>query len=146
MTKESPQMSLREVLTTLSAHHENAQAPRFFSHILSAQQIWLARIRQENSATIPVWPTRSLSVCRTLVDDLHQQWTKFLDSLTPEKLMEKVTYQNTQGVRFETPLQDILMHVIMHSAYHRGQVATAVRGEGGTPATTDYIAFVRRGL
>ena len=31
------------------------------------------------------------------------------------------------------------MHVIMHSAYHRGQIAADVRAAGLTPAYTDFI-------
>jgi len=31
----------------------------------------------------------------------------------------------------------------MHGCYHRGQVAMLIRDGGGTPAPTDYIAFVR---
>jgi len=34
----------------------------------------------------------------------------------------------------------------MHSTYHRGQIASAVREAGGAPAYTDYIHAVRQGL
>jgi uncharacterized damage-inducible protein DinB len=34
----------------------------------------------------------------------------------------------------------------MHSGYHRGQIAAAVRESGGEPAYTDYIHAVRQGL
>jgi uncharacterized damage-inducible protein DinB len=37
------------------------------------------------------------------------------------------------------------MHVIMHSAYHRGQIAAEVRAAGLTPAYTDFIQSVRQG-
>ncbi|MFI5245590.1 MAG: DinB family protein [Gemmatimonadales bacterium] len=35
------------------------------------------------------------------------------------------------------------MHVALHGAYHRGQVARIVRGEGGAPQGTDYIFHIR---
>jgi uncharacterized damage-inducible protein DinB len=41
---------------------------------------------------------------------------------------------------------DILTHVVAHSAYHRGQIAAAVRAAGGAPAYTDFIHAARRGL
>ena len=41
---------------------------------------------------------------------------------------------------------DILSHVLRHSHYHRGQIASAVREAGGTPAYTDFIHAVRTGL
>ncbi len=67
-----------------------------------------------------------------------------LDKLTPEKLAEILTYRNTKDVEFKNSLQDILMHVVMHSAYHRGQVAAAIRAAGARPAATDDIVFVRQ--
>jgi len=39
-----------------------------------------------------------------------------------------------------------LTHVIMHSAYHRGQIALEMRAAGMEPAHTDFIHAVRQGL
>jgi uncharacterized damage-inducible protein DinB len=38
------------------------------------------------------------------------------------------------------------MHLITHSAYHRGQVAMTVRAAGSTPAYTDFIHSIRKGF
>jgi uncharacterized damage-inducible protein DinB len=38
---------------------------------------------------------------------------------------------------------DMLLHVALHGAYHRGQIALLVRAGGSTPSPTDYIAFIR---
>ena len=61
-------------------------------------------------------------------------------------LAELVTYQNSQGETWSSRKDDILMHLITHSAYHRGQVAVAVRAAGFTPAYTDYIHSIRQGF
>ena len=42
-------------------------------------------------------------------------------------------------------MEDVLLHVVMHSVYHRGQAAADVRANGGTPAYTDFIHAVRTG-
>jgi uncharacterized damage-inducible protein DinB len=42
-------------------------------------------------------------------------------------------------------VRDILMHVLMHGVYHRGQIAAAVRDRAGEPAYTDFIEAVRKG-
>ena len=42
--------------------------------------------------------------------------------------------------------KDVLTHVILHSAYHRGQVALAMRAAGMEPAYTDFIHAVRQGF
>jgi uncharacterized damage-inducible protein DinB len=41
------------------------------------------------------------------------------------------------GAEFKTPIRDVVTHLVMHSAYHRGQVAAAVKEDGGKPAPTD---------
>jgi uncharacterized damage-inducible protein DinB len=38
------------------------------------------------------------------------------------------------------------MHVIMHSVYHRGQIAASMRDSGLIPASTDFIFAIRQGL
>lgn len=43
-------------------------------------------------------------------------------------------------------MADILTHVLMHSAYHRGQIASHMRANGKTPAYTDFIHAVRQGF
>ena len=40
----------------------------------------------------------------------------------------------------------MLTHVVMHSAYHRGQIASHMRESGLTPAYTDFIHGIRQGL
>ncbi|RMF83833.1 MAG: hypothetical protein D6736_20645 [Nitrospinota bacterium] len=132
------------VLDTLEKSQDNASARRFLAHIIGAQQIWLARLKGEETTAVQVWPSLTLAQCRQLLEELRQAWIEFFHPLTPERLRENVSYQNTEGTRFTNPLQDILLHVAMHSAYHRGQIATAMREAGQQPAVTDYIAFVRR--
>jgi uncharacterized damage-inducible protein DinB len=67
-----------------------------------------------------------------------------LDNLTSEKLDEDLVQRTSKGVEFRTPVRDVLTHLVMHSAYHRGQIAQAVREAGGQPAATDYIVYARR--
>jgi uncharacterized damage-inducible protein DinB len=67
-----------------------------------------------------------------------------LDKLTPEKLAQDLTYLTMAGAEFKTPIRDVLTHLVMHSAYHRGQVAAAVREDGGKPTPTDYVVYLRQ--
>ena len=43
-------------------------------------------------------------------------------------------------------MEDILTHVVLHSAYHRGQIASQMRAGGAPPAYTDFIHAARQGL
>jgi uncharacterized damage-inducible protein DinB len=135
----------RETLASLaSAGPATDAALKIFGHVVGAQRIWLFRIEPEPSGPPEVWPALSLEDCKTAVAGLHDRWTTLLDKLNPAELAESVTYRNTKGVEFKTPLEGVLQHVVMHSTYHRGQVAIAVRHAGGKPAVTDYVAYLRQ--
>jgi uncharacterized damage-inducible protein DinB len=69
-----------------------------------------------------------------------------LKTLGPADLAEVVGYRNSQGEYWTSAVGDILTHVAMHGAYHRAQIAAAVRESGGAPAYTDFIHAIRRGL
>jgi uncharacterized damage-inducible protein DinB len=63
--------------------------------------------------------------------------------LGPTDLARVATYRNSANIEFTSTVEDILIHVAMHGAYHRGQVARALRQGGAVPEPTDYIAFTR---
>ena len=134
-----------EALASLSTVGGDAEKPlKFFSHVLGAQRIWLGRFESPEPPTAEPWPVLSSVESRAAIEDVHRRCMALVDSLTPEKLEENLTYRNLKGVGFQTPIRDVLMHLVIHSAYHRGQVAAAVREAGGKPAATDYSVYIRK--
>jgi uncharacterized damage-inducible protein DinB len=69
---------------------------------------------------------------------------EFVSKIDEGGLSKSVTYKNSQGEDWTSRVEDILQHVIMHSVYHRGQIATEMRAAGLTPASTDFIHAVRQ--
>lgn len=61
-------------------------------------------------------------------------------------LAQTISYRNSKGEAFANLIVDVLTHVILHSAYHRGQIASHMRDTGQTPAYTDFIHGVRQGF
>ncbi len=132
-----------EALGSLSTVTEE-RPRRLLGHVIGAQRIWLSRLEQEDPASVEAWPSYTPEECRRAIDELAAHWKLLIGRQTPESLAASVVYRNTKGVEFRHPLCDVLLHVLLHSAYHRGQVAAAVREAGGQPAATDYIVWVRR--
>jgi uncharacterized damage-inducible protein DinB len=136
----------REVLTGLKASRNPTARPRqLLAHILSAERLWLERIRQQPQ-TLAVWPDFTLDQCEEQVVDLARRWPEFLSQISPAGLSETVVYKNSKGEPWTSTVEDILTHVLLHSAYHRGQIASLVRAGGEQPAYTDFIHAVRQGL
>jgi uncharacterized damage-inducible protein DinB len=113
-----------------------------FAHVVAAEHVWLSRMRGEKPE-VAVWPKLSLSQCLELGTRNADEFLALVESLDEIGLDSGVTYKNSAGVEFTSSFRDILLHVALHGAYHRGQIAAAIRAGGDTPAPTDYIAFVR---
>ena len=119
------------------------KAVKLLGHIFFALDVWLARLKKEDLArfTDPN-PSYSLADCRKKLEELHSGWKEYLGKLGDEGLEGKITYANTQGKRFEQTVQNILVHVVNHNHYHRGQMATLVSQGGGKRPNTDYNGYV----
>lgn len=118
-----------------------ARAVAVMAHIVGAERQWLARMAGEPSP-LAIWPDLDLTGCARELTALAAPWDELLLA-DPLDLGRVVRYTNSQGTAFATSVADILTHVSHHSAYHRGQIATMIRQAGGTPASTDYIVYVR---
>jgi uncharacterized damage-inducible protein DinB len=71
---------------------------------------------------------------------------EYFSQLSSSALAEKVIYKNSKGEAWSSTVHDVLTHVALHSAYHRGQIAGLMRARGYAPAYTDFIHAVRQGL
>jgi uncharacterized damage-inducible protein DinB len=134
----------REVLNSLDRDDAMSQSLYLFSHVLSAERLWLARIRQ-HPQSFPVWPHFTVEECGTQTDETGSSWRNYLDEVDPSQLSNEVAYRNTKGERWTNSVHDILTHVLLHSAYHRGQIAKEMRAQGKQPVYTDFIQAARQG-
>jgi uncharacterized damage-inducible protein DinB len=119
--------------------------PRLLAHILSAERLWLERIKAQPQS-VPVWPEFSIERTKQEIADLAALWREYLAQLSPAQLSESVRYKNSKGEEWSSSVLDILTHVLLHSAYHRGQIASQMRLSGNQPAYTDFIHAARQGL
>jgi uncharacterized damage-inducible protein DinB len=133
----------REVLKAIrAAGNEDQRSLQLMAHILAAGRVWLERLKQVPQS-VPVWPQSDLAGCEVEAKQLESEWLVYLNSVS--NLSQAVTYKNTKGESWSSSIGDVLTHVLMHSAYHRGQIASHMRDQGHTPAYTDFIHAVRQG-
>ena len=133
----------QRVLDSLRAMpHPDARALELYAHVLGAEHTWLSRML-ERAPRVTVWPRLTIDEAAALGVENAGALRMLLESLTAEQLQRKVAYTNSAGLAFESTVEDMLLQVVLHGCYHRGQVALLVRGAGGEPSPTDYIAFVR---
>ncbi len=118
------------------------EAVREYAHILGADEVWLSRLTGRKSQ-LPVWPDLDTAQLSAAARDIRRGFADYLARLDAAELVRPVRYTNSAGQSFETPVQEILLHVALHAQYHRGKVNLLLRGAGLPPVPTDYIAYIR---
>jgi uncharacterized damage-inducible protein DinB len=111
-------------------------------HILGAEWIWLDRCNGRSPVALPSpEPFVSVSGVRARWGEIERDQLGFVGGLSAADLDRVIEYRNMRGNRFAYPLRRILRHVVNHSTYHRGQVASMLRQLGIAPAATDLLRY-----
>jgi len=122
---------------------KNEKPQKILSHILLAEETWLQRVKRTVPKEQKFWEMLSLEDCEKLIEKNKNDWSGYLNGKEKAGAEERISYVNSKGTNYENSLKEILMHLINHSSYHRGQIAYIVRELDGTPALTNYIVFAR---
>jgi|SRR6185436_17979435 len=135
----------REVLRSLLvARTVPERASAVMAHIIGAEWLWLRRLGHR-AAPMDVWPALPLTECEAQLLELSRAWPAYLANLSPESLDQEIRYTNSKGEDWINTVADMLAHVVLHSSYHRGQIATLLGRAGEAAAYSDYIECARRG-
>jgi uncharacterized damage-inducible protein DinB len=113
------------------------------SHILASQDAWYERITGNHNWNIQLWDVYTLQECVILSSQSTQNWLKLVRKLKEKDFDNLIAYKNTKGNDYESAVRDILAHVINHSTYHRAQINQLLKGNGISPALTDFIFYTR---
>jgi uncharacterized damage-inducible protein DinB len=115
------------------------------AHMVGAEWVWLRRWLGESPSSFPDWVAKpALADLRARLSAVEQEREAFVAGLSDGDLGRAVSYRTLGGKAFSDPLGNLMRHVVNHSTYHRGQVATQLRQLGFKPPTTDLIVFLRQ--
>lgn len=131
----------QKLLNEFNLHSNKAseKAVKWINHILNAHQVWISRIDKLEEPLSP-WHVHSLGY---LKDINASNYKRSLEIIEKGDLHQTISYTNSVGKAYTNTLKDVLFHIINHSTYHRGQIASDFRSTDLNPLVTDYIAFKR---
>lgn len=112
---------------------------KLINHTINAHEIWNHRIEEKPCVTT-VWAMRDLTELKQINKNNYNTSIEILESYDFSKAL---SYKNSKGDKYTNTVKDILFHVVNHSTYHRGQIATDCKEHGITPLVTDYIFYKR---
>jgi uncharacterized damage-inducible protein DinB len=112
---------------------------QIISHNLNASAIWLKRIKNEE-VTVKLWDTHSIEELSLLNATLLTNWTDYLSTLTEDDYDKKVSFTFMEK-KASISVEDLIVHLVNHSSYHRGQLIQQLKGKSLTLPLLTYIAF-----
>ncbi len=116
-------------------------------HLLQVEWIWLERWNQRAPK---VWPSDAEL---TGLEKIGERWQaieramwEFLGRVSEPELRREMPYVNFQGQTWTYALWRMMLHVLNHQSYHRGQVTTLLRQLGKEAPRVDYLDALDRGM
>ncbi|MBK6291214.1 MAG: DinB family protein [Ignavibacteria bacterium] len=118
-------------------------------HIVGAENIWLERMKgQSPTDFLGFTEGKTLDELLGMLRVGSQRWVEYVTDrardaewMSPEATM---TYTTTKGVVFVQAIPDVVLHVVNHSTYHRGQIMSALRSVyDGRLLGLDMFVFAR---
>ncbi len=131
--------NLKVLETLISTNEPPQRAIEIFSHTIAAQRIWLDRMKGDKTE-LKVWEVFDRKIMLELLEINYADLTKLLDN---QDINQLINYQNSKGEHFTNTVNQILTHLALHAAYHRGQVVLLLKNHVDSLPTTDYIFYIR---
>lgn len=134
--------SNKRVLGTLQ--RQNVRDEKILSlmgHIVAAQFLWLHRIKGLPAPDVKLWGEYSLEQLLALAEKAGKEWLEFVEST--DNFNRELTYKNYVNEPYTNNVENIMIHLVNHSSYHRAQVAMLLRQKGFEPINTDFITYDR---
>lgn len=140
------QAELYAVLTALGPQHGETvhQCVRTLNHIYVVDRLFRARLSGE-PLPYEATNTRETPAVDTLcaaASDTDTWYEAYVASLRSAQLAEPLSFTFTDGDRGTMTREEILLHVITHGGYHRGNVGQMLKAIGMAPPRELYTRFL----
>lgn len=134
--------SNKRVLGTLQRQNvRDEKILTIMGHIVAAQFLWLHRIKGLPAPDVKLWGEYSLEQLVELAEKAGKEWLEFVEST--DNFNRELTYKNYVNEPYTNNVENIMIHLVNHSSYHRAQIAMLLRQKGLEPINTDFITYDR---
>jgi uncharacterized damage-inducible protein DinB len=111
-------------------------------HIAIVTDGWLRALAGDPDQSFPAEAElATVEDATRLLDRAYHRFDELLPSLTPERLNTLVTLQRRTRTATLPPWA-VLRHIVNHTTYHRGQVASKLKRFGVQQPETDFVYWV----
>jgi uncharacterized damage-inducible protein DinB len=113
-------------------------------HTMAVEWVWLERVRGVSpEALFAAQDYSTREVVRAKWDEIEAGWRAYLDGVDDAQLNELLVYTSIKGrARRETPLVEVLAHVVNHGTDHRAQTLALIHQLGGKTLEQDIVFYL----
>jgi uncharacterized damage-inducible protein DinB len=114
-------------------------------HVAGAQEVWLARWTggRNPRPIVEAQALDSLDEVKQALERTQAGLREFLVELTDARLDAELEYRDSAGNENRRLLWRLMVHVVNHGTYHRGEVAAELTALGRSPGDLDFVYWVR---
>jgi uncharacterized damage-inducible protein DinB len=109
-------------------------------HLVVVEWLWLERWLGNTPYPIPrakEFPSLESLVERWTIEEKRMR--SYLSGLVESDLEKEITCFSTNGEKWSYPLWHMMMHLLNHQSFHRGQVTFCFRQLGVKPVKIDFL-------
>lgn len=136
------------LLSTLPAKHaaELHSCIRTLNHIYVVDRLFRARLSGESESfdATNTKETPSLGQLRGSVEATDVWYLKYVSSLGAAEAAEVLDFTFTDGDKGRMSREEILLHVVTHGGYHRGNVGQVLKSISVAPPRDLYTKFLHQ--
>ncbi|MEP7377507.1 MAG: DinB family protein [Chitinophagaceae bacterium] len=133
----------KKVLNVIGEMNDPSEGVRLFSHLITSQDKWMARIKKTPGYEKLHWFEEpfSLSELQFRWSESLNNWLQYLDDNTVGELNTVREFLTDEGDIFSLSPAEIVTQLNFHSPYHRAQIVYVMRLQGMQPPSTDYSYY-----
>jgi len=112
-------------------------------HIYRGERLWYRRVTEDPTMQMAAIETPSLNDLMDLWPRHHDEWRHWAAELNQDGWFRSILIRNSAGLEAYSPYWQIVLHLVNHGTYHRGQIVSLVKQAGFPVVSTDLIAYYR---
>lgn len=136
-------LPIAEYMRDEGAHFGGLHAT--LNHMVVTDRIWMRRLTGagETYAALDARPFDDLPALRAAREAEDRRIVDWVSGLTDQAFEQPLSYTNTAGDPFISPLDLVLGHFFNHQTHHRGQAHGLITALGHAAPSLDIIYFTR---
>jgi len=146
---------IKELPSTVLSEEVNSAFPTIgevFSHMYTVEKSWLHVLNGDSmSKALEACLPLQQELLRSSVDEFTALFTELAEQfktrlLEQDDLERTILLENPYAGTRNTRLSEIVLQVVNHATYHRGNVSSMLRQLGYPSVMTDYALYWYQGL